>query len=372
VTGSGGAVGPPGGLLLRHDRGECPIRVGHGCAGAALRELAPRWAGRTVFLLSTPVVARLHGRSIADELARSAARLVPLEAPDGERAKTVEQLARLWRAMSAAGGKRDSVLVSLGGGSLLDLGGFAAATFLRGIDFVNLPTTLLAQVDAAIGGKTGIDLPEAKNSVGAFRQPAAVVADTSWLETLPEREVRAGLQEVVKVAAVLDRELFERLERELDAVVAGEPVARARAIERAMALKVEVVEQDPYERDLRRLLNFGHTLGHALEAELGYVELLHGEAVGHGMLFALRLARVRGLAGRDADRVEVLVRRLGLPGLPALGVEQLMERVARDKKARESGVAWVLPERIGSGSVRVDVPVELVQRELAGYLARVR
>jgi 3-dehydroquinate synthetase len=258
--------------------------------------------------------------------------------------------------------------VGHGGGSVLDLGGFAAATFLRGIDFVNLPTTLLAQVDASIGGKTGIDLPEAKNSVGAFRQPSAVVADTSWLDTLPAREVRAGLQEVVKVAAVLDRELFERLERELEAVLAGEPAARAAAIERAIALKVEVVEQDPYESDRRRLLNFGHTLGHALEAELGYQGLLHGEAVGHGMLFALRLARTSGLGAAEAARVEELVRRLAPPPLPALSGAALETRMARDKKARESGLAWVLPEAIGKASVRRDVPAEVVRRELAAYV----
>lgn len=358
----------PAHLRLRHDRGECPIRVGHGCARAALDELAPSWQGRTVFLLSTPRLAVLHGEPVRQRLGAAAARVVSLEAPDGEAAKSVEEAARLWREMVTAGGKRDSVLVSLGGGSLLDLGGFVAACFLRGIEFVHLPTTLLAQVDAAIGGKTGIDLPEAKNSVGAFRQPAAVIADTSWLDTLPAREVRAGLHEVVKIAAVLDGALFERLERELDAVVAGEPAARAAVIERAIALKVAVVEEDPYEIDRRRLLNFGHTCGHALEAELGYRDLLHGEAVAHGMLFALRLALALGLERAEADRVAELVRRLEPPELPRLSPESVAARMARDKKARESGLAWVLFDRIGAGRVRLDVPIDLVRRELAAYL----
>ncbi|HUP22303.1 MAG TPA: 3-dehydroquinate synthase [Thermoanaerobaculia bacterium] len=355
-------------LRLEHDRGVCPIFAGYGCAAGALRALAPVWAGRTVFLLSTPAVGRLHGAAVRAALEAAAGRVVALEAPDGESAKSVDHAVRLWREMIVAGGKRDSVLVALGGGSVLDLGGFVAACFLRGIDFVHLPTTLLAQVDAAIGGKTGLDLPEAKNSVGAFRQPAAVVADTAWLETLPAREIRAGLQEVVKIAAVLDRGFFERLERELDAVVAGEPAARAAVIERAMALKVEVVEQDPYERDLRRLLNFGHTLGHALEAELGYQELLHGEAVAHGMLYAVRLARARGLDPTVASRIEQLVGRLGPPPLPALDASALLARMARDKKARESGLAWVLPEAVGRGGVHESVAPELVSSELARFL----
>ena len=371
VPGAGrdGAVRSGAPLVLRHDRGECPIRVGHGCAQAALRELAPAWRGRLVFLITTPRVDRLHGAPLREALGAAAARMVALDAPDGEEAKSVEHAARLWREMSAAGGKRDSVVVAVGGGSLLDLGGFVAATFLRGIDFVHLPTTLLSQVDAAIGGKTGIDLPEAKNSVGAFRQPAAVVVDTAFLDTLPERELRAGLQEVVKIASVLDPAFFERMELQLEAVLRGDAAIRTDVIERAIALKIQVVEQDPYERDRRKLLNFGHTLGHALEAELRYRDLLHGEAVAHGMLFALRLAAALGLPAAPSERIADLVRRRSPPELPALDAGALERRMARDKKARESGLAWVLPVALGQGAVREDVPPDLVRRELARFLS---
>jgi 3-dehydroquinate synthase len=267
-----------------------------------------------------------------------------------------------------AGGKRDSRLLAFGGGSVGDLGGFVAATFLRGISCVQLPTTLLAQVDASIGGKTAVDLPEAKNSVGAFHHPHAVVADTRWLATLDARQRRAGLVEAFKMAYVLDGPQFGAFEALLPGLLAGDPAALATAVPEAAAIKARVVERDPTEQGERALLNFGHTLGHALEAAGGYQGLLHGEAVAWGMLFALRLARRRGLSAASAQRLEQVLRVFALPPLPSVEPETLLTLLGRDKKAREAGVGWVLPVAVGTGRWGVVVPPTEVAAELSEFL----
>lgn len=343
--------------------------VGSGALAAAEERLGGWLDGRTVFVVTTPRVGALHGARLA-WVDRRAARRVTLEVPDGEAAKTLEQAGRLWREMVAAGGKRDSRVVALGGGSVGDLAGFAAGCFLRGVEVVQAPTTLLAQVDAAIGGKTGIDLPEAKNAVGLFHHPAAVVADTDVLATLPRRELAAGLVEAVKMALVLDAELFERLESRLEPLLAAEPEALAPAVAAAAAAKAAVVERDPAEAGERRVLNLGHTLGHALESALGYRGLLHGEAVAYGLLFALRLAAPRGLDPEVAARARGLLGRLGLPPLPVadLDAETLLGFVRRDKKAREEGVAWVLPTALGAYEITREVALEAVAAELERFL----
>jgi 3-dehydroquinate synthase len=341
-------------LELRHPAGVCPILVGEGLLEGDLPALAAAVGGRTAFLVSSLPVRALHGGAARSALG-AASRIVELDVADGEAAKSVAEAERLWQAMLDAGGKRDSVVVSLGGGSVGDLAGFVAATFLRGVRFVQIPTTLLAQVDASVGGKTGIDLPGGKNTVGAFHQPLLVVADVSTLATLEPRQLRSGLFEVVKKGAVLDLPLLERVERDLDAALRAEPRALAPIVTGAIAAKARVVEEDPFEADRRRVLNFGHTLAHAIETCLGFRGLEHGEAVGHGMLFALELARERGLAAGEAARVEALIRRIGLPALPALTLDALCDALARDKKAREGGLAWVLPRRLGDAEI---VPLE--------------
>jgi 3-dehydroquinate synthase len=356
-------------LVLRHPGGACPILVGRGLLGAALEPLAAAVAGRTAFLVSSQQVRRLHGAPAVASLA-AAARLVELDVADGEAAKSVREAERLWRAMVEAGGKRDSVLVALGGGSVGDLGGFVAATFLRGIRWVQVPTTLLAQVDASIGGKTGIDLPGAKNTVGAFHQPHLVVADADTLATLDPAELRAGLFEMVKMAALLDAAELERLEERLPDLLAGDPEALVPAIAGSIAIKAAVVEEDPYEGDRRRLLNFGHTLAHALEAVLDYRGLRHGEAVGFGMLFAIELGEGRGLPAADAGRLRALIGRMGLPDLPELPLEAVWEALGRDKKAREAGLSWVLPRGIGRAEITRDLPAERVRESLRGFLRR--
>jgi 3-dehydroquinate synthase len=340
-------------------------------AGALTEAAAPlgRWLdGRAVFALSDRRVRRLHGAQL-DGLAGRAARWRWLTVAAGERAKQLATAEDLWQRLLAAGGKRDSRILALGGGSVGDLAGFVAGCFLRGVEYAQLPTTLLAQVDAAVGGKTGVNLPAGKNSVGLFHHPAMVIADTATLRTLPRRELLSGLAEVIKMAALLDTRLLGRVERRWDELVAADPEALAPVVAAAVAAKATVVVADPNEAGERRLLNFGHTLGHAIEAVLGYRRLRHGEAVAYGMLFALRLARARGLAARDADRLRAAIRRLEPPPLPGLEPAALVAAMGRDKKARESGLAWVLPDRLGRGSIAEDVTEAELRRELAAFLA---
>jgi 3-dehydroquinate synthase len=355
-------------LTLRHPSGSTPVLVGEDALVSAHDRLAEWASGRTVFLVSTPRVLDLHGHRL-EALRRGAARWTVLEVEEGEPAKTVDSAGRLWNAMLEAGGKRDSRVVAFGGGSVGDLAGFTAGCFLRGVEFIQVPTTLLAQVDAAIGGKTGVDLSGGKNTVGVFHHPAFVVSDTSVLPTLPREELRSGLVEVVKMAALLDVDLLARVEERLDALLAGDPAELGPVVAAAAAAKVRIVEIDPTEQNERRLLNFGHTLGHAIESACGYAGLRHGEAVAYGMLFANRLAvrRDRGLAGL-AERLRSLLARFGLPPLPALDPEELISLMARDKKARESGLVWVLPAVAGEGRMVEGIGMEVVREELRGFL----
>ncbi len=304
-----------------------------------------------------------------DGLAERAARWRWLTVASGEAAKEMATAEGLWQRLLAAGGKRDSRILALGGGSVGDLAGFVAGCFLRGVEYAQLPTTLLAQVDAAVGGKTAVNLPGAKNSVGLFHHPALVVADTGCLSTLPRRELRSGLAEVIKMAALLDTRLLGQVERRWDRLVAADPEALAPVVAAAVRAKATVVVADPTEAGERRLLNFGHTLGHAIETVSGYRRLRHGEAVAYGMLFALRLARARGLPARDADRLRAVIRRLDLPPLPKLARAGLLAAMARDKKTREAGLAWVLPESLGRGRIVSDVGAAELRRQLSAFLA---
>lgn len=365
-------------LCLRHPEGETQILVGPALLEEArCVEAVSAWvAGRTVFVVTSQPIQDLHAQRLT-ALTAGAARTVPLLVPDGEAAKTLEVAGSLWRRMLQAGGKRDSRVIGFGGGSVGDLAGFVAGGFLRGIEVTHVPTTLLAQVDASIGGKTAIDLPEAKNSVGLFVHPRFVLSDTEVLATLGRRHLAAGLAEVVKMALLLDPELLTRVEEELPRLLAGQAEALAPVVAAAARAKIRVVEEDPREAGLRRVLNFGHTLGHALETTLGYRGLLHGEAVIHGMCFALRLARPRGLDAAVAERFAALLERLEAPSLATFvesgpevfGVEALLTAMSRDKKAREGGLAWVLPAGLGEARITSDISQEEVRRELQAFLS---
>jgi 3-dehydroquinate synthase len=354
-------------LTLRHPSGSTPVLVGEDALASAHERLAEWVSGRTLFVVSTPRVLGLHGHRL-ERLRSAAARWTVLEVEEGEPAKTVSSAERLWNAMLEAGGKRDSRVLAFGGGSVGDLAGFAAGCFLRGVEFAQVPTTLLAQVDASIGGKTGVDLPGGKNTVGVFHHPAFVVCDTSVLPTLPREELRSGLVEVVKMAALLDVDLLARVEERLDLLLTGDPAELGPVVAAAAAAKIGVVERDPTEQGDRRLLNFGHTLGHAVESACGYSGLRHGEAVAYGMLFADRLAVRQGFDPGLAERLRALLARFGLPPLPRVEPEELISLMARDKKARESGLVWVLPVAPGEGRMVEGIGMDTVREELAGFL----
>ena len=375
------AADGPHRLTLAHPRGVSEILVGPGllAAGAegALGGVADWCRGRVVFLVTSEAPAR-HCGAAARRLLETAgaARIETIEVPDGEAAKTVECAASVWREMLERGGKRDSRLVTLGGGAVGDLGGFAAGCFLRGIDYIQIPTTLLAQVDASVGGKTGVDLPGGKNTVGAFHHPRFVLADTLCLRTLPVGELRAGLFEVVKMAALLDLDLLTQVEESVERLLAACAESLTPVVVASIQAKLGVVEADLEEGDRRRLLNFGHTLGHAIESEFGYRGLRHGDAVAHGMRFALRLALRRGLDPEFAARLERMIDRLAPPGLGAverqggvrLDVDRLIQAMGRDKKARESGLVWILPAAPGRGEIVADLDPALVRSELQAFL----
>jgi len=324
-------------------------------------------AERTVFVITSPEVWSLHGSTLEPVL-DAASRWLRLEVAEGESAKNLAHAERLWEQMLELGGKRDSRVIAFGGGSVGDLGGFVAGCFMRGIEVAQVPTTLLAQVDSSIGGKTGINLPAAKNSVGLFCHPKWVIADTRFLTTLPREEVGSGLMEVVKAGIALDAHLFAILEQDLGRLMNTEVPALSPVIAEAIAAKIAVVERDPAEKGDRRLLNLGHTLGHALEAQLGYRGLRHGEAVGYGMLFAVRLARKRTLSRQDCLRIEQLIARFELPELPRLDAAELLGSMRLDKKNREAARVWVLPVEIGKAQVFDDIGENEVGEELHRFL----
>jgi 3-dehydroquinate synthase len=303
-----------------------------------------------VLLVTNPTVRALHGAAAEASLRAAGIDPVVAEIPDGERYKTMATLEAILDAALSRGADRSSVVVALGGGVVGDLAGFAAATLYRGVRLYMVPTTLLAQVDSSVGGKTGINRPQGKNLVGAFHQPSGVLADTTTLATLPEREYRAGLAEVVKYGVILDGDFFAFLERSVARLDAREPELLCEVVERCVQLKAYVVERDERERGLRRLLNFGHTVGHAVEKATAYSRLLHGEAVAMGMVAAARLSEALGVCGADVvARIDALLSALGLAtAIPAdVDTAAIIDAVAYDKKAYGGKVVFVLAEAIG-------------------------
>jgi 3-dehydroquinate synthase len=329
-------------------------------------------ASRAV-VVSDARVAALYGGRALRSLRRAQVAASLLIVPRGERAKHPQVLARLWERLAARDLGRRDALVALGGGVVGDLGGFAAATWLRGVTWVSVPTTLLAQVDSGVGGKTGVDLAVGKNLVGAFHQPALVVADPDTLATLPARQLRAGLAEVAKMGMAIDAALFRWTERHAEALRAGDPATLTAAVRAALAVKARVVRRDEREREggVRAALNFGHTLGHAIEAARDYRGILHGEAVAVGMRAAARLSvRLAGLPERDRVRLETVLDRLGLPRrMPPTLVARLEAAMRLDKK-RARRVRWVLTPRIGHASVPRPIDRRLAQAAMLEVGAR--
>ncbi len=326
---------------IRSERGAYTVLVGDGLLGRLGALAAAEGVPRPRAVVSDVTVGPLWARAAAAKLGTDA----PLELPDGEAAKAWPQIETVLAALLKGGLHRGDTVAAVGGGVVTDLVGFAAAIFLRGIDWIAVPTTLLAMVDAAVGGKTGINLPAGKNLAGAFWPPRLVAADVATLATLPSRELRAGLVEIVKHAWIADRGLLELLDRPVDGPSSLPPARWRELVARAVAVKAEVVEADEREAGRRAALNLGHTVGHALEAVTDYRRFLHGEAVAWGLLAVVELSARRGLMSpASATRLTSAVTMLGpLPPLDDLSADRILEHLARDKKRDDGGVAWVLP-----------------------------
>lgn len=350
-----------------------PIHVGAGVIASAGARLGPVVAGRRTVVVTDATVAALHLAALDAALRAGGARmLAPVVVPAGEASKDLATLDRVLDGLLSQGIDRRTLVVALGGGVIGDLAGFAAAVALRGVEFVQVPTTLLAQVDSSVGGKTGVNVRHGKNLVGAFHQPVAVLADTGVLDTLPAREVRAGYAEVAKYGLLGDRAFFDWLETAGPAVIAGDPEARVRAIAVSCAAKAAIVARDERETGDRALLNLGHTFGHALEAAVGFDgRLLHGEAVAIGMVLAFRLsARLGHAPAADGDRAAVHLAAVGLPVRPsdlglAFPAETLLAAMRKDKKASDGKLTFVLARGIGAAFVARDVPEDVVAEVLA-------
>ncbi len=333
-----------------------PLLTGPGALAELRRTLAELGFEGRVFVVADQYALDLHGDALRSVVAEA-----PLIAISGdEDAKTLEAVEKVWDWLVEQGAQRRDAVLAFGGGVVCDLAGFAAACYLRGIGLINVPTTLLAQVDASVGGKTGVNHPRGKNLIGAFYQPLCVVADTGILATLTPRAFAAGMAEVAKMAMILDADLFSHLESLAPSLDASAGQALAPIVARSIELKAEIVERDERESGDRMLLNYGHTVGHALEAGTGYGTLLHGEAVAVGMQAAGFIAVHMGmLDARDAGRQTDLLRALGLPLRWSASADEIVGRLALDKKRAGSRQRWVLAERVGSGRVRDDVPPEM-------------
>jgi 3-dehydroquinate synthase len=345
------------------------VLIGKGLLATTGRRVE-RLAGASRYLV---VTSRTVGKLYADELIASFSGRAPvtvISIPDGERAKSPAMLTRVLEQFAKAGADRRGCVIALGGGVIGDLAGFAASVYMRGIPVVQVPTTLLAQVDAAVGGKTAVNLAAGKNLVGTFHQPRLVIADIAVLRTLPSRELRAGLFEVIKCGAIRDAALFRMLERDATPLLAGDEARLGQAITSAVKVKAHVVAADEKESDLRRILNFGHTIGHALEAATGYRTLLHGEAVGLGMIAAAEIGVNVGVTPEAvAERVIACCLAYGPLPKPRASISGVLRALALDKKAEHSTPRFVLLDAIGSTVIRRDVPGEVIKSAIRSVIA---
>ena len=338
-----------------------PIRIGSGTLDGAGEAIARATRASQVALLTEPGVGRRYAPRLLRSLRAAGVRAHRFDVPPGDATKNLRQAGRLYDALLAKGLDRSSALVALGGGMVGDLTGYVAATYLRGIPFVQVPTTLLAMVDASVGGKVAVNLPQGKNLIGAFHQPRLVWIDTDTLRSLPARERAAGMAEIIKAGAIWDERFFASLEKRVEAALELDPAALLPAIERACRIKAEVVSRDEREAGVRMLLNFGHTLAHAVEKRYRYGRVLHGEAVAMGMVYAARRSEELGLAPRGTrERLEVLVERAGLPTrLPSFPRKAYLEALAVDKKKQDKRIHYVVLRRIGRAETRPMTPQEI-------------
>ena len=354
---------------LEVDLGErsYPIFIGDGLLGDSSL-LGPFVRGRQIMVVSNETVAPLYMDRLLPALRDFQVQQVIL--PDGEEYKNLQVLDRIYTALLEHRFDRTCTLLALGGGVVGDMTGFAAASYQRGVDFIQVPTTLLSQVDSSVGGKTGVNHPLGKNMIGAFHQPRAVIADTDTLDTLPERELSAGMAEVIKYGLINDPEFFVWLEGNIDGLMRREKDLMAEAIERSCADKAAIVAADEREAGQRALLNLGHTFGHAIETGMGYGEWLHGEAVGAGMAMAAEMSRQLGwLSGEERQRIDGLLRRAGLPTRPppSMTPQRFRELMAVDKKVLGGQLRLVLLKGIGGAVISDDFPPQVLQSTLETF-----
>jgi 3-dehydroquinate synthase len=345
------------------------ILIGQGLIGhAACWQGLP--SARQAVIVSNPTVHTLHGAALDTALQPHFAHIGTVLLPDGEQHKNADSLNQIFDHLLGHGCDRQTVLFALGGGVVGDMTGFAAATYMRGVPYVQVPTTLLAQVDSSVGGKTAINHPLGKNMIGAFYQPVRVVCDLATLQTLPARELRAGLAEVIKYGPIADMQFLAWLDAQLPALLAGDAEALAHAVERSCQIKAAVVGQDERESGLRAILNFGHTFGHAIEAGLGYGQWLHGEAVACGMVLAADLSAELGMIDADAAlHLRDLIHRAGLPvTAPPLPMDTWMRLMQVDKKAAGGDIRFVLLDGPGRATLG-KAPTELVHRVIRRHSA---
>jgi 3-dehydroquinate synthase len=334
-------------------------------AGALARQAVGEKASRAIVVSNTTVNA-LYGSRLARSLKAAGFRAPAFIIGEGERYKTLKTAETIYSFLIEHRVTRSDILVALGGGVVGDITGFVAATYLRGIRLVQVPTTLLAQIDSSVGGKTGVNHRLGKNLIGAFHQPSLVVIDLETLSSLPPREMNAGLCEAIKYGVIRDRKLFDRIFRRMERLKRCDLAEVANLVSQSCRIKADVVRRDEREGDLRRILNFGHTIGHALEAVTRYRRFLHGEAVGHGMRAASRIAeRIEMLDSSEREAIDEAISRVGpLPRANTLALSDIISAMHHDKKVEAGRLAFVLPTRIGRVVIRSDVPLEVVRSAL--------
>jgi 3-dehydroquinate synthase len=352
-------------IRVRSAAGEYAVLCGAGILRDGAGEIEKLGEFSSVHVLTSPKVWRLVGKAVKAAIPRDVSKNVHLF-DDAETKKNMRTVELLCRKLTRAGADRKSLIVAVGGGVVGDVAGFVAASYLRGVALVHVPTTLVAQVDSSIGGKTGVNLPEGKNLVGAFYAPRLVLIDTDLLRTLPERQFRSGIAEVIKYGVIADAELFAYLEQKMEKLLRQDRDALEYVIPRCVEIKAEVVSRDERESGLREILNFGHTFGHALESVTKYQRYLHGEAVAWGMIAAAALGREVGITGaEDVTRVVSLIRRMGkIPAWPRVTPKILMSAMVSDKKTRAGKLRFVLSSRIGEAHSSEAVAMDALERVL--------
>lgn len=346
-----------------------PIHIGPGLIDHA-DLILPHLAQKRVAIVTNTTVGPLYLERLTKTLTGAGVEVTPIVLPDGEEYKDWQTLNLIFDALLKSRAERKTTLIALGGGVIGDMTGFAAACYQRGVPFIQVPTTLLSQVDSSVGGKTGINHPLGKNMIGAFYQPKLVLADTDTLKTLPARELSAGLAEVIKYGLIWDADFLAWLEAHMDRLRALDPEAISRAIYRSCEIKAQVVAQDEREGGIRAILNLGHTFGHAIETGMGYGNWLHGEAVAAGMVMAADASRRKGwLSDADVERTRTIIRAAGLPDTsPDLGVDRYLEYMGHDKKVEAGKIRFVLLKKIGEAVITADLSSADLNATLTHYV----